>query len=151
MSTETSVTFVEKKLLDYVNRSMWPEGPWSDEPDFAVWRDGETGLICLLLRNAAGAWCGYVGLPEGHKYCGEDSRTVDWELEDGPHGGVTYSREPNEYVGYTPDDGPAPSWYVGFDCGHVGDATPRTSFSWAEYRTFEYAVEQATKLASQLK
>ena len=47
-----------------------PKGPWDDEPDKVQWVDPTTGLDCLMHRNHMGAWCGYVGVPEGHKFYG---------------------------------------------------------------------------------
>lgn len=51
-------------------KSEWAPGPWHDEPDALDWRDDRTGLSCAIRRNAAGAWCGYVGVPPGHSFFG---------------------------------------------------------------------------------
>lgn len=58
MTTETS----EYKI----DRTGWMPGPWDDEPDKLQWTDTVTGLPCLIVRNQAGALCGYVGVPTGH-------------------------------------------------------------------------------------
>ena len=58
-----------------VNRHGWPAGPWDDEPDAAAWT--YAGLPCLLLRNPAGIWCGYVGVWPGHPAYGGDDRVVE--------------------------------------------------------------------------
>src|SRR5690606_3996986 len=34
------------------------------------WVDEATGLDCLMVRNSGGAWCGYVGVSEGHPLYG---------------------------------------------------------------------------------
>ena len=45
-------------------RELWGEGPWQIEPDRVDFR--HAGFACLLHRNRAGNWCGYVGVPPGH-------------------------------------------------------------------------------------
>jgi hypothetical protein len=55
-----------------VNRQDWPSGPWDGEPDKVQWVDADTGLDCLMVRNGGGAWCGYVGVAEGHRFFGID-------------------------------------------------------------------------------
>lgn len=52
------------------DKSQWGHGPWLQEPDKVQWKDEETGLPCLIVRNRGGAWCGYVGVSEGHKFYG---------------------------------------------------------------------------------
>lgn len=45
-------------------------GPWDTEPDtknFEV-----EGLPCVMSRGPSGHWCGYVGIPEGHRLYGKD-------------------------------------------------------------------------------
>lgn len=53
-----------------VDRSKWPNpygGAWDGEPDFAQWRDTESGYLCRVSRNGfGGVWCGYVGLTAEH-------------------------------------------------------------------------------------
>lgn len=58
---------IEYKTLD---KSKWGPGPWHTEPDKVQWKDGKTGLPCLIVRNHGGAWCGYVGVSEGHPLYG---------------------------------------------------------------------------------
>ena len=50
----------------------WGAGPWQDEPGKIQWVDEPTGLDCLMVRNHFGAWCGYVGVAEGHPFFGKD-------------------------------------------------------------------------------
>lgn len=56
------------KTLEYrtIDKSPWGAGPWDIEPDKMQWRDEATGLPCLIVRNHGGAWCGYVGVADGH-------------------------------------------------------------------------------------
>lgn len=51
---------------ELVAKKLEVKGEWTDEPDYAEWKDEETGYSCLILRNGLGALCGYVGLPETH-------------------------------------------------------------------------------------
>lgn len=53
-----------------VDRSGWRPGPWDDESDRVEWRDDLTGLDCLAVRGNLGNWCGYVGVPPGHRWFG---------------------------------------------------------------------------------
>lgn len=56
------------KALEYrtLDKSKWGDGPWHREPDKMQWQDEATGLPCLIVRNHGGAWCGYVGVNDGH-------------------------------------------------------------------------------------
>jgi len=54
----------------YVNKTGWAYG--HDEPDKVQWRDVATGLHCLARRVPdLGHWCGYVGVPKGHRFYGQ--------------------------------------------------------------------------------
>lgn len=65
------------KTIEYrtKDRSEWGAGPWSNEPDKVQWQDEATGLPCLMVRNHSGAWCGYVGVAEGHPLYGQGYST----------------------------------------------------------------------------
>lgn len=52
----------------YVDKKDWPRGPWNNEPDKIQFEDPETKLPCLIVRNGAGALCGYVGVSRGHPF-----------------------------------------------------------------------------------
>lgn len=56
----------------YVDKSKWPQGEWNDEPDKIQFEDPKTGMPCLIVRNGAGALCGYVGVSKGHPLFGID-------------------------------------------------------------------------------
>ncbi len=58
-----------------------PSGPWSVEPDRAVWVDPDTNLDCMIHRNNSGALCGYVGVPPDHQWHGKG---YDHTIEVGP-------------------------------------------------------------------
>jgi hypothetical protein len=103
------------------------EGPWADEPDKIQWLDWSTELDCLMVRNHLGSWCGYVGVPPGHRWHGVRYQDIDVEV----HGGLTFSDRcqegaPEEMaVCHVPLDGrPADVWWLGFDTGHFSDYQP---------------------------
>ena len=162
-----------------VDKSEWPNGAWSHEPDKKQWQDEATGLPCLVVRNRMGALCGYVGVAEGHPAHGKNWRDsgVD-SLE--VHGGVTYGDhcqpgDEKESICHIPSIGePDHVWWIGFDCSHFGDALPAEktrlrkymeaqeyarmfdkSTDYANpngtYRDFGYVTRQCQCLARQLK
>lgn len=89
--------------------------------------DERTNLDCMAVRNNSGAWCGYVGVPGGH-------RAFNRNYDDIPavvHGGLTYSdfcqpvSDPSIGICHTPQKGRvAAIWWVGFDCNHFQDFGP---------------------------
>jgi len=130
-----------------VDRSKWPAGPWDMEPEDRV-DFVHDGFACLMLRNAVGAWCGYVGVPPGHKWHGVD-------YEDIPvitvHGGLTYSFECSGSICHVPEPGmPDDVWWLGFDTAHSGDRTPLFSLD-GIYRTKEYVENEIRHLVRQVK
>lgn len=148
---------METKEYKTIDKSKWPRGEWDNEPDKAQWKDEETGLPCLAVRNRGGAWCGYVGLDESHpefdKYYGDVLVTC--------HGGLTFGgfcqQAEDESVGicHLPSPGePDRVYWVGFDCAHHGDFSPgyesRLQY-YEEYRNFAYVKEEVRILAKQLK
>lgn len=46
--------------------------PWLSEPSSLDFLDDATGLACAMRRGPVGHWCGYVGIPEGHRLYGMD-------------------------------------------------------------------------------
>ena len=114
-----------------IDRSEWrPDagpGPWDDEPDYRHWVHAATGLDCLIVRNHMGALCGYVGVSEGHPWHGvgyddiEERHAEAWVPS---HGGLTYASACSGDICHAADHEGAPTWWVGFDCGHAGDLLP---------------------------
>lgn len=134
----------------YHDRSKWKHAYLiEDEPyDKAVWTDEETGLLCSIVRNYSGAWCGYVALPEGHSQYGVGYASVPVEC----HGGLTYD-------GGSPggECGPIEThvddktlWWLGFDCHHSGDGSPSHLHSHDIYKTQQYVMSEVKQLARQL-
>jgi hypothetical protein len=109
-----------------VDRSAWQRGEWDEEPDLLRWDC--CGYPCALVRNAMGAWCGYVGLPPDHPDHGDEQSSLEMDLS--AHGGVTYAGDPTIGIvaacALREHEVGLPSMYwVGFDCAHGGiDAFP---------------------------
>lgn len=119
-------------------------GPWMSEPDKVQWVDVATDLDCLALRNGMGAWCGYVGVPPGHKFHGKGydecvaACAEEYCYDHSPngavevHGGLTFSdfcheSDKGEAFGicHTPFPGREHNvWWLGFDTAHSFDLTP---------------------------
>lgn len=145
-------------------------GPWSTEPDKAQWVDEATGLDCLIVRNHGGALCGYVGLPPGHPLHGLDYDEAHERADIDVHGGLTFADrcqkgdEDGWHICHVPEPGrPAEVWWLGFDCAHFGDISPRheqdyrdagidkTAWGHSEtYKDFGYVQAEVTRLAAQL-
>lgn len=143
----------------------WPSGEWDGEPDKVHWKDDETGLDCLAVRNPRrGNWCGYVAVTQGHPYFEKDGG--DFEV----HGGITFtdfcheSAGPERGICHVPFPGdPDRVWWLGFDCAHHNDHSPEdVKFEqerggiWmidmmSRYRTLGYVKQQCRRLAGQLK
>jgi hypothetical protein len=151
-----------------VDRTGWASGPWDGEPDKLNWKTA-AGLPGMIVRNGAGALCGYVGLPTSHplygnnaRHAGEDagqSRLVDLSV----HGGITYGNACAGHICHVPAPGePDDVWWLGFDCNHSGDLAPGRSsvllrsvffedFSFdGTYKDVAYVRDEVESLAAQL-
>jgi hypothetical protein len=152
---------------DIVDRSGWDRGPWDGEPDKVQWQDRRTGMPCLAVRNKMGNWCGYVGVTQDHPFfgLGYDDEKVDVQV----HGGLTFSDSCSENdkehgICHRPDPGePDHVWWLGFDCGHAFDLSPRLvattlkkcgtwlgHFPADVYRDLRYVKRECGRLAKQL-
>jgi len=150
------------------DRSNWTAGIVDDnEPDKAQWIDETTGLDCLIVRNIAGALCGYVGVPPSHKEYGLNYNKSEADGYDDfyVHGGLTFSDfcDPSENeetsICHTGDVANPKVWWFGFDCIHLRDLAPNNIYSFSNdayiyqsgiYRNFDYVKDQVTKLAYSL-
>jgi hypothetical protein len=118
---------METRTYHTTDKTDWPRGPWDDEPDKEQFEDPTTGFPCLVNRGPLGSLCGYVGIAEGHPWFEKDYDDVDAEA----HGGLTYSGFCQEGIEshticHVPGPGePEKVWWVGFDCGHYMDVSPR--------------------------
>src|SRR3990167_762358 len=99
---------MQTKEYTFIDRSKWPTGEWSGEPDKVQWQDQETGLPCIAKRNVdMGFWCGYVGISEDHPLFGKSYEDIDINCI---HGGLTFSglceHDDNEHgICHVPDVG----------------------------------------------
>ncbi len=123
-------------------------GAWSDEPDRRQWQDEATGLECLASRNHAGAWCGYVGVPDGHPWFGQgydDAEPAPGQYVE-VHWGLTYA-------GKIEGEGlPGGLWWLGFDCCHSGDMSPadlKYRSPSGTYRDLRFVMSEVGSLARQ--
>ena len=83
-------------------------------PDDILAKGEHLGLEWMVIHNGNGYRCGYVRLPAGHPWHGENYDDIPVTV----HGGLTFT-EPDK-----PCDAPGPDtdWWIGFDCAHSGDA-----------------------------
>jgi len=134
-----------------------------EEPDRVEFE--HAGFPCLLVRGPSGGWCGYVGLPPGHRYYEHHYDTPDVRV----HGGLTYSHHCQGSICHVVPEGEADHrWWLGFDCNHCGDWSPIHNFAmWkelmkeefcqmpgqvaGEYRDVAYVRAEVESLAEQLK
>lgn len=140
-----------------IDKSEWPRGAWDREPDKVQFE--AHGLPCLLHRGPGGHWCGYVGVAEGHRYFEKGYDDVPTEV----HGGLTFSefcadtKDESHGICHVPDDGePHRVWWLGFDCAHLGDLSPKyerhykSSLGDETYKAIAFVREQTIRLAEQL-
>jgi hypothetical protein len=70
------------------------------------------GYLCAIRENSIGYLCGYVFLPENHKFIKLDHESK-WDV----HGGITFTEFELDKRVRTP----VPGLWIGFDCAHSGD------------------------------
>lgn len=142
MATVKTLTYDHRRE----ERESWGEGPWIDEPDKVQWQDEATGLPCLVVRNHMGAWCGYVGVSEGHPTFDKSYQEIDGASQYDDDGNYTGDAEPIAHIdvhggltfgGFCVEDGkehgichivePGENdrvFWHGFDCAHAWDLVP---------------------------
>lgn len=76
------------------------------------------GYKCVVIGGMLGFRCGYLELPADSKLYGKHYDKVNEFIS--VHGGWTYSDYTYE-VNY-PIESSAGAYWIGFDCGHIGDA-----------------------------
>lgn len=157
-----------------MHKDEWGDGPWLTEPDKIQWTTN-VGLPALIVRNFAGALCGYVGVGTDHPWHGVDAPPEQISV----HGGLTFTgRDPvltgagvsfldtiNSGAPNTdePDDS-GDYWWFGFDTAHYGDLAPKMEAELAPirislgydpeprdtYRDVNYVRAEVERLAEQL-
>lgn len=165
----------QKREYHTVKKGPWGNGPWDGEPDKVQWEDTATGLPCLAVRGPHhGAWCGYVGVAEGHPWFAigatdpipEQYGTVASRIA--THGKISYAARCAEgpedrSISHIPGDGdPVEVWWFGFGCTQEQDLSPienaqalehgasLDSLTRQTYRTLDYVKERCAELAQQL-
>ncbi len=147
-----------------IDKSKWGPGPWQEEPDRIEWR--LYGYPCLMVRSALGGnWCGYVGVPPWHPFYKKDFGKLDLRV----HGGLTYSAPCQGHICHVAGPGePENVWWLGFDCAHGGDLSPRLEAVTTEvlgyplpsyfytsgfitYRDVAYVKKEVNRLALQIR
>jgi hypothetical protein len=145
----TPEAYAEKRAL--TDWRQWGEGPWQDEPDRLEWRSPGSELPRMAIRNHFGAWCGYVGVPKGHRLFGkvwDDPECESIEV----HGGITYGNTCAGIICHVPQPGESDHvWWLGFDCAHAFDYTPGMAVRFGEdvYRDVAYIIHETERLARQ--
>lgn len=142
--------------------AMWRRkagpGPWTEEPDWASWKDDYSGYTCAAQRNSSGAWCGYVLIEDTHpvnearqhpEYDDEDLSVVGNLTTGDPvwlecHGSVTW------HGPLTMPEAELSGTFVGFDCSHSGDRSPTHTWAGGRYADLEYVIDETTRLAAQI-
>lgn len=129
-----------------------PDGKWKTEPVRFEFK--HAGLDCLGIRQMHGAWCGYVGVPDGHPLFGKEIDDVVDRLD--VHGGVTYADACRDIVCHFADNEDEKRWWFGFDCMHSWDYSPTVGAmpgggSARSYKDMDYVRLELEKLAYQLR
>lgn len=125
-------------------------------PDDVLSKGEHLGFQWMTVHNGSGYRCGYVRLPAGHPWHG---KAYDYPNVD-VHGGITFA-EADEPCN---EPGPDVSWWIGFDCAHLGDAPdpelPNNALgaigsswmfagSYGEIRSQDYVEAECIKLVEQ--
>jgi hypothetical protein len=139
--------------FDDIDKSEWGPGAWQSEPDKIQWLDEATQIPCLIVRSqSTGGWCGYVGVAPGHPWTGPEMDLYDLQV----HGGVTYGPALcTARICHAVEEGEDDDVrWIGFDCGHCDDLSPRIHashplFCGGIYRQVEYVQDQCRILAAQ--
>ena len=109
--------------------------------------------VCLIIMSGdkQSHRCGYVRVPEYHKWHGADYTNYD-DYYSGivakidVHGGVTFAGKLNNLNG----------WWLGFDCNHQGDGHIDRSLRWVggergTVGSLEYVEKHCEGMAAQVK
>ena len=158
---EVTPNIIERHCLD---KSNFPEGQWTKEPDHVEWFDEKTGYPCVVVRYPfTGHLCGYVGIDQDHRFYGKDFYEInsDKTCKKEPldvHGGVNYAASGSEFIYHSRVDNDK-LWWLGFDCSRIGDLYPSILqypptlmrlYQDSKYRTVTYVMMECKNLSEQL-
>jgi hypothetical protein len=93
------------------------------------------GFEWTIIHNRGGVRCGYVRIPGAHPWFEKDCSDIEAEV----HGGLTFAKHGKACETHGAKD----EWWIGFDCGHGGDAPDKTLPRTRPYHDpfpFEHAV-----------
>tara|TARA_R100001198_G_scaffold14559_1_gene6792 strand:- start:21270 stop:21932 length:663 start_codon:yes stop_codon:yes gene_type:complete len=154
-------------------RQPTERGPWSEEPGKIAWKDPETELDCIILRQENGTLSGYVSVDPDHSLHGYNHDALPRAVRNASHGGIDYA-EPCRRHGPeairvchirptgTPSHAPGKAehddkWWLGFRTSHPGDLVPtgikpdRYREEGETYRDMHYVFAEVLNLARALK
>jgi len=121
------------RMASWLDKSLWGEGEWLEEPDLVNWDDPATGLECMAIReDEMGHWCGYVRVARGHPLFGKLRLAIEEHDDLQVHGGITYAylgrydvEHPERSLrSYHQSSDPRGEWWLGFDTAHARDYSP---------------------------
>lgn len=123
---------------------------WLKEPDRKEFK--YEGFDCLIQRaKVTGSLCGYVAVPKGHPWFEKSYNDIEADV----HGGLTYANHCSGHICHKSDDNSDDKvWWVGFDCAHAWDLSPKLMFGRLQdcvYRDIEYVEGQVKHLADQAR
>jgi hypothetical protein len=118
-------------------------------PELLLAKGVHEGFEWEVTNNRMAYRCGYVRVPAGHPWHGKDYDGVDADV----HGGLTFA-EADVNCGKGGEDD---AWWLGFDCGHCGDApdpslagySASMEFGGDTIKTTEYVIAECRRLAAQ--
>ena len=168
------------QLFENPNRHPHIPGPWEDEPDKLAWIDGASGKDCILLRQPAGEWAGYVGVSPAHPLWGFSHDALPTGAGIRVHDPIDYaagcdqdeepqisvchvlggaarrpqrlSRKTRSSIG---DDEHPDTWWFGFTANQPGDLLPNRvrpleAEEGGTYRDIDFMYGEVTRLAGRL-
>jgi hypothetical protein len=126
------------------------EGEWINEPDQVdfTYKD----IPCRVIRQEIGHLCGYIKVPNEHKFYKLDYDDIDIDV----HGGITFNGSIEDAEN---------EFWIGFDCAHWGDVCPKMNKLYSElsilfrknsffkesiYRNVEYCTNECKRMVDQL-
>lgn len=122
--------------LASTKRTLSPEAKRAADDEVGDTLFEHNGVQCLVRRyDKSRWWVGYIRVEPNHPWHGKHYT----ELAVSVHGGLTFSREHEDHVGY----------WVGFDCGHHNDFHPADPSFGGIWRDKAYVMQQCRDLADQ--
>lgn len=85
-----------------------------DYPERTLAKGQLKGYQWVVTHNGRGSRCGYVRVPKGHPWHGQNCNDINSDC----HGGITFTDADKKCEKVDNDDG----WWIGFDCAHYTDS-----------------------------